>query len=205
MRTPPGIGQRRSMTRVAAAVRGLWPDHNPLRRSSDRAEAGIVAGLAVAFLLGAPLIALAVWQLAFATAFTTTDAEHAGWHPVPARLLGAAPPSYGYAVAVPARWQAPDGTVRTGRVPARPGTRSGATVTVWAGRSGRLARTPMSPFQAALQASVTAAMAVPCWAMFLLCTGVVGRRLLDARRLAAWDADWQAMDPRGPADANPGP
>jgi len=52
------------MTRVAGVVRGLWPDRNPLRRSSDRAEAGIIAGLAAAFLLGAPLIAVAVWQLA---------------------------------------------------------------------------------------------------------------------------------------------
>ncbi|HEX9359845.1 MAG TPA: hypothetical protein VF933_39310 [Streptosporangiaceae bacterium] len=48
-------------------------------------------------------------------------------------------------------------------------------------------------------------MAVPCWAMFLLGTGVVSRRLLDARRLAAWDADWEATDPRGPAGASPGP
>ncbi len=186
-------------------MRGLWPDHNPLRRSSDRAEAGIIAGLAVAFLLGAPLIAVAVWQLALGSTFTTTDAEHAGWHPVPARLLAGAPQSYGYDVTVPARWQAPDGTARTGRIPVRPGTRAGATVTVWAGRTGQLARTPASPFQAELQACVTAAMAVPCWAMFLLGAGVVSRRLLDGRRLAAWDAGWEAMDPRGPAGASPGP
>jgi hypothetical protein len=179
----------------------LWPDRNPLRRASDRAEAGIVAGLAVAFLLGAPLIALAVWQLAFSTAFTTTAAEQAGWHPVPARLLAAAPESYSYAVSAPARWQAPGGAMRTGRIPVSPGTRAGAIVTVWAG----LSRLPTSSFQAELQAYVTAAMAVPCWGMFLLFAGVLGRRLLDVRRLAAWDADWQAMDPRGPAGASPGP
>ena len=101
-------------------MRGLWPDRNPLRRSSDRAEAGIVAALAVAFLLGAPLIAIAVWQLAFSTAFTTADAEHAGWHPVPARLLATAPQSYGYAVTVPARWRAPGGAERSGRIPVVP-------------------------------------------------------------------------------------
>ena len=193
------------MMRAARAVRGLWPDHNPLRRGCDRAEAGIIAGLAVAFLAGGPLIALAVWQLAVATTFTTTDAEHAGWHPVPARLLADAPPSYGYDVTVPARWEAPGGARRTGRIPVRPGTRAGTTVTVWAGRTGLLARTPTSPFQETLQASVTAAMAVPCWGMVLLCAGLVSRRLLDARRLAAWDADWEAVDPRGPAGANPGP
>jgi hypothetical protein len=41
--------------------------------------------------------------------------------------------------------------------------------------------------------------------MFLLFAGVLGRRLLDVRRLAAWDADWRATDPRGPAGASPGP
>jgi hypothetical protein len=193
------------MTRVTGIVRGLWPDHNPLRRSSDRAEAGIIAGLALAFLLGAPLIAVAVWHLALGSAFTTTGAERGGWHPVAARLLASAPQSYDYDVIVPARWQAPDGTGRTGRIPVAPGTRVGARVTVWAGRTGQLIRTPASPFQAGLQACITAAMAVPCWAMVLLGTGVASRRLLDARRLAAWDAGWEAMDPRGPAGASPGP
>ena len=70
---------------------------------------------------------------------------------------------------------------------------------------GVLAHTPMSHLQAALQADATAALAVPCWGMFLLSAGIIGRRLLDVRRLAAWDDDWRAMDPRGPAGANPGP
>ena len=193
------------MTRVAAVVRGLWPDRNPLRRSSDRAEAGVVAGLALAFLLGAPLVAFTVWQLALATTFTTTDAVHAGWRPVPARLTACGPPVARLLATAPARWRAPGGAMVTGRVPVRPGTHAGATVTVWTGRAGRLAHTPASPFQAAFQAGVTAAMAVPCWGVVLLCAGLLSRRLLDARRLAAWDADWQAMDPRGPAGANPGP
>jgi len=190
--------------RFTSIVRGLWPDRNPLRRASDRAEAGLIAGLAVVFLLGGPVIAMAIWQLAFTTAFTTTEAEHAGWHAVPARLLATAPESYGYDVTVPARWRAPGGA-RSGRITVRPGTRAGTTVTVWAGPSGVLAHTPMSHLQAALQADATAALAVPCWGMFLLSAGIIGRRLLDVRRLAAWDDDWRAMDPRGPAGANPGP
>jgi len=193
------------MRRAVRVVRGLWPDHNPLRRASDRAEAAIIAGLAVAFLIGAPLIALAVWHLAVSTAFTTTQAQHAGLRPVPARVLADAPQSYSYGVLVPARWKAPDGAGRSGRIAVRPGTQAGATVTVWARPSGRLARTPMSTFESAFQADVTAAMAMPCWGIFLLCAGVLSRRLLDARRLAAWDADWLAMDRRGSTGANPGP
>jgi hypothetical protein len=193
------------MRQAGRVVRGLWPDHNPLRRASDRAEAGIIAALAVAFLLGAPLIALAVWQLVMTTSFTTTNAERAGWRPVPAQLVTSAPFSYGYDVAVAARWRAPDGAERRGRIGVRPGTRAGTLVTVWAGPTGRLTRRPMTRSQAAIQASCTAAITVPCWGILLVCTGVLSRCLLDARRLAAWDADWAAVDPRGPAGANPGP
>jgi hypothetical protein len=201
----PDTGQCQGMTRVATVVRGLWPDHNPLRRASDRAEAGIIAGLVVAFLAGAPLIALAVWHLAVSTAFTTTVAERAGWRPVPARLLAGAPQSYSYSVTVPVRWQAPGQPVRTGRISVPAGTRAGTTLTVWTARTGQLTHTPMSSFQAAFQADVTAAMAVPCWGILLLGAGFLSRRLLDARRLAAWDADWRTMGRRGPAGANPGP
>ena len=193
------------MREAGRVMRGLWPDHNPLRRASDRAEAGIVAGLCAAFVLGAPLIAVAVWQLAVATSFTSTDARHAGWRPVPARVLVSAPPSYSYDTAVTARWRAPGGSERTGQIQVRPGTRAGTLVTVWARRTGQLARTPLSPSQAAIQGTFTAAMAVPCWGMLLLCAGLASRRLLDGRRLAAWDADWEAVDPRGPAGASPGP
>jgi hypothetical protein len=186
-------------------LRGLRPDHNPLRRASDRAEAGMVAGLAAAFLLGAPLIALAVWQLAMATSFTTTNAERAGWRPVSAQLVTSAPFSYGFDVMVAARWRAPDGTEHRGRIRVPPGTRAGTLVTVWTGHTGLLTRGPLTPSQASIQATATAAITVPCWGLLLLCAGVLGRRLLDARRLAAWGADWAAADRRGPAGANPGP
>ena len=46
-------------TRAARAVRGLWPDRNPLRRTMDRVEAMVAGGLVVAFLAGAPLAAVA--------------------------------------------------------------------------------------------------------------------------------------------------
>jgi hypothetical protein len=193
------------MRRAGRVVRGLWPDHNPLRRTSDRAEAGILAALVTAFLLGTPLIALAAWHLAMTTSFTTTTAERAGWRPVPAQLVTSAPFSYGYDVMVPARWRTPDGAEHHGRIRVPPGTRAGTVVTVWAGQTGLLTRGPLTPSQTRIQATFSAVMAVPCWGVLLLCTGVLSRRLLDSRRLAAWDADWAAVDRRGPAGANPGP
>ena len=41
----------------------------------------MIAALAVAFLLGAPLIALVGWQLAMTTSFTTTSARARGLAP----------------------------------------------------------------------------------------------------------------------------
>jgi hypothetical protein len=41
--------------------------------------------------------------------------------------------------------------------------------------------------------------------MLLLCAGILSRRMLDARRLAAWGADWEVLDRQGQAGANPGP
>ncbi len=35
-------------------VRGLWPDHNPLRRRSDRIEAAVAALLLLGLLGGVP-------------------------------------------------------------------------------------------------------------------------------------------------------
>jgi hypothetical protein len=139
------------------------------------------------------------------TSFTTTNAEHAGWRPVPAQLMTSAPFSYSYDVAVAARWRAPDGAEHRGRIRVPPGTRAGTLVTVWAGHTGLLTRGPLTPAQARIQATFSAAMAVPFWGLLLLCAGVLGRRQLDVRRLAAWDTDWAAADPRGPAGASPGP
>ena len=45
-------------------LRGRWPDHNPLRRTSDRVEAAIVAAALILFLAGAPLLALFGWHWA---------------------------------------------------------------------------------------------------------------------------------------------
>lgn len=152
------------LTRMFRVARGLWPDHNPLRRPSDRAEAGIVAVLAAAFLIGAPPIALVVWQLTISTVFSTANAEHAGWRQVSAGLLTDAPQGDGtYHPSVPARWTAPDGAQRTGQVLAAPGARAGTSVTVWTSASGRHTGTPLSPFQAATQADLAAVAAVAFW------------------------------------------
>jgi hypothetical protein len=184
-------------------ARGLWPDRNPLRRPSDRAEAGMVAALIMTFLVGAPFIALLAWQLAVSATFTTVQARHAGWRQVPAVLLADAPATGYYAPSVPATWTAPDGARCTGTVYPDPDAQAGTTTPMWVNPAGRQMAWPLSPSQATSQADVIAGIVVPLWGMLLWAAGMLGRRLIDARRMAAWDADLRTAKLSGPASASP--
>ena len=113
--------------RAAGAVRGLWPDRNPLRRTIDRIEAVIASGLVVAFLAGAPLAAVVGGHAAYRSAARIAHTQQAAWHQAPAVLLATAPAALYRQdqVNAQARWTAPDGTGRTGTVLAPPGTKAG--------------------------------------------------------------------------------
>ena len=187
----------------ARMTRGLWPDRNPLRRPSDRAEAGLLAVLIMAFLVGAPFLALIAWRVTVSVTFTTVDAQHAGWRQVSAVLLADAPPSGYYAPAVRATWTAPDGVRRQGTVYPEPGARAGTVTPIWVTAAGRQMAWPMTPSQAGGQAGLIAGLVVPFWGMILCGAGLLGRHLIDGRRLAAWDAELRAAQLSGPAGGSP--
>jgi hypothetical protein len=77
--------------RAARAVRGLWPDRNPLRRTIDRVEAVVAGGLVAAFMAGAPLAAVAAGHAAYSIGSRTAHAQQAAWRQVSAVLLATAP------------------------------------------------------------------------------------------------------------------
>jgi hypothetical protein len=187
---------------VAAAwavrvVRGLWPDRNPLRRTIDRAEAVVVAGLAVAFLAGVPLAAVAAGHYAYDHASRTAAVQRAAWRQVPARLLTTVPTSgYGDQATVPGRWTAPDGRRRTGMVPAPADAAAGGTVMVWVDEAGRLTGPPLQPSLVPGQAMLAAIFAALVFAIIVVCAGLLAHTALDRRRLAAWDAQWRATGPQ---------
>jgi len=180
------------------AARGVWPDRNPLRRTLDRVEAAILAGLAVALLAGAPVAAVTAAHLAAAIGARTAQAQRS-WHQVPVVLLADIPGS-GYGRSGPvarARWAAAGGGARTGTVSAPPGARAGSTVPVWVDGSGQLTKAPpLRLSQVNEQAVLAAAAAVVALGYLLPCAGLLARGLLARRRLAAWDADWRATEPR---------
>ncbi|MGO8896168.1 MAG: hypothetical protein ACLP8X_15190 [Streptosporangiaceae bacterium] len=187
------------VVRAARAVRGLWPDRNPLRRTIDRVEAVVAGGLAAAFMAGAPLAAVAAGHAAYSIGSRTAYAQQAAWRQVPAVLLATAPAAgyRQYQVTVQAWWTAPDGTRHTGTVLAPPGTKAGCTVMVWADTAGRLTGgPPLQLSQVRGQAALVTMLTPLALGFILLCTGLMAHAVLGRRRLAAWDGDWQATEPQ---------
>ena len=183
------------------AINGLRPDHNPLRRPVDRLESVVVLTLAALFLVATPLIALGVGRWAWDEAAATARTEQASWHRVSAVvLLGVPRPRndpYGTAflTQVPVRWTAGDGSSRTGKVAAAAGVRTGAHVPVWTDPAGELTGPPPGRAQIAHQAALAGLLSVLGFSLLLSVTALVTRRILERRRMAAWDAEWRATGP----------
>jgi len=179
------------IARAARAVRGLWPDRNPLRRTVDRVEAMIVGGLAAVFLAGAPLTAVAAWHTAYSMGSRVARTQQAAWHQVPAVPLATVPASgYGqYEATVRARWTAPDGTRHTGTIAVPQGATAGRDA------AGRPTGPPLQFSKVRLQAALAALLAPTIVGFVLLYAGELAYGVLDRRRLAAWDADWRATGP----------
>ena len=198
-RDPPGKGVRGMKTTRLARTLGL--DGNPLRRRTDKIAACLAALLLVAFMIGAPLLSAAVVGWAARSGISAQQAARS-WRQVPAVLLRAA--SSPVAVRsglivytwVPARWTAPDGRMRTGRIPVTVDLAAGRTVPLWVDAAG----SPVSPppdHGAVVAGEVAAATAATCaLGIVLLCLALAGRWVLDRRRLASWAAAWITVGPQ---------
>lgn len=186
-------------SRFSRWLRGLWPDRNPLRRTSDRMEAAVVGWLAAALLVGAPLAALSAGRLSYDAGVSAQHAQQA-WRQIPAVLLidapDAAPDGPARAAGSLAYWTAPNGAQRVGRVPAPPDARAGTVLRVWVDASGRLAGSPVPRRQVELQAALAGLLAAAGLVLVLLGTAALARFVIARRRLAAWAAEWQATAPR---------
>ena len=80
-----------SPTWPASLARRIGLDANPLRRSTDRAEAWIRIALVLAFLVGTPLVAWGAGHWAGSVATTAVRSRLAGDHLVAATLLRGVP------------------------------------------------------------------------------------------------------------------
>lgn len=184
------------LVRAVRAVRRLWPDRNPLRRTIDRVEAAVGAGLAAAFLAGAPLAAIAAGHLTSSAGSRPAHAQQAARHQVQAVLLAPVSASKVHQNQVPARWVAPDGKQRTGHIPGPPGARAGATVMVWVDMAGRPTGPPLALRRMPDRPELIPVLAFFTVGVIVLCVGQLAYAVLDRRRLAAWEATWRTTEPQ---------
>jgi hypothetical protein len=187
--------------RLDRARRRLGLDRNELRRGVDRVQWALAGALLALFLTAAPATASAVADHVYASGVRTEHRESATRHQVDATILGAGrlPPAGPSGTAHPTvrlRWPAPDGTLRTGDVPARGTTATGARQRIWIDDSGAVTTRPRRHLQtisAAVYAATGAATAV---GSPLLVAYIVLRRRCDRCRWRLWDTDWASMDRR---------
>jgi hypothetical protein len=189
-----------SAGRPATVLRRLGLDRNPVRRSADRAEAWLRIGLLAVFLLAAPASAIGAGRWCAAVFTARAHAQAAAGYQVPATVVSRAPrdypapggPGYGWARA---RWTAPDGTARSGLVGAPWARGKGATVRIWTDSGGRLAEPPLGRDEITSRAVTFGALAPVLLGLLLLAVGGLVRRVLDQRRMEAWEAGWAAVEP----------
>lgn len=181
---------------LVAAARRLALDRNPMRRRVDRAEAWLTALTVLLLLVAAPI---AGTHLA---AQRQAD-QHARDRAVPTyrvtATVGPAPSGdsqmAGPATGRAARWTGPDGKPHSGSVVAPSSMRSGQTMTIWTDAHGHQRTRPRT--EAQVRADASAFGGFVAGGIVFGGLGVVwaGRRLLDRRRFADWDAQWAQIAP----------
>ena len=189
----------RSLARLA---RWLGFDRNPMRRGTDRVEAALRLVMILLMVLAVPAAAVVAGRWADHYGLHLAQVQRAANHQVTAVLLEDAPvtgvpdPYTNVPTAwVPARWQPPGQPPRTGQVLALAGARRGSTVRTWVDPSGAVTDPPLE--RRIVVGNVWIAVTATCllsW-MLLLAAGVLVRRVLDRRRLRAWEAEWRASGP----------
>jgi hypothetical protein len=190
-----------SVTFLGRYVRALSLDRNPLRRASDRAESVLAIALVLAFFLAAPLAVHASGNRFQAPAPRAASAFEPSRHKVSATVLTVLQYQQGVALGgvyelALVQWTAPDGRRRTGDLAVAAGEAVGARITLWTMNDGQLAGQPVSGSQARPVAILGAVAGGTALAVVLMAAGLLGRWLINRRRMAAWDEEWQATGPR---------
>ena len=193
---------RRPGESLARLARWLGFDRNPLRRGTDRVEGALRLVMIIVVVAVVPATAVAVGRWADHYVLHQAQARQAADHQVTAVLLRDAPatgtpdPYTSVPTAwVPARWQPPGQPLRTGEVLAVAGARKGSTVRTWIDPSGAVTDPPLDHrvIRGDILMAVTATLLVS--GLLLLGTAGLARRMLDRRRMRAWEAEWRASGP----------
>lgn len=190
-------------TRWTRYARWLALDRNPLRRPADRLEAALRLVILIVILAGVPLASIGVGRAVDHAGIRTARAEQAADHQVRAVLTQAAPahgspdPYSGEPITwVAARWVAADGTIHQGQVVAAAAAKKGSTVVLWTNSSGAATDPPESHGDIVSNVFIATTSTTLALIFVLAALQALGRRLLDRRRMKAWDAEWRTTGPR---------
>ncbi|MGW3814074.1 Rv1733c family protein [Streptomyces sp. NPDC005046] len=190
------------------AIIGLWRwRHNPLRRTTDLAEAWLALAALLFVLVGAPLVGAAVGASAQEALLRSVRDQREDRHQVAATVVkklsrGPLAPDPETSSArdtrsrVVADWTAPDGTRQHGTViAALKSPRPGDHFSIWTDLHGRIVGRPLDSATAATHAVLAGFGAA------VLSAGLVAaaRRLIVGhmirRRYARWDQAWDKAGP----------
>jgi len=198
----PSRANRRPARSLARMARWLGFDRNPLRRGTDRVEGALRLVMIIVVVAVVPATAVAVGRWTYHYVLHQAQAQQAVDHQVTAVLLRDAPatgtPDPYTSVQttwVPARWQPPGQPPRTGEVLAVAGARTGSTVRTWIDASGAVTDPPLDRrvIRGDVWMAVTATLLVS--GVLLMAAAGLARRMLDRRRLRAWEAEWRTSGP----------
>jgi len=158
-------------------------------RPVPRTETAVDGVLMATWMAASPLVAYAAGRWAQARFSRAAQAQRAALRQVPATLLQSAPfrgvKGAGVVRDTPARWRLPDGTLRTGSVPAPIGATAGSTVMVWVNQAGDPADPPMRQADIADRTELAQGSAAALFAVGLAMIGRQARHRLNRHRTAA--------------------
>ncbi|MEU6394663.1 hypothetical protein [Streptomyces sp. NPDC046939] len=191
------------MGRSRARTRRVWWwrwRHNPLRRGSDVAEGWVIL---ITWTVAGALGCLAGVATADAVEGSMVRAR-AERHAVTAVLTENAPKSevIGRSTDLSRVWASVSrrdakGAPHSGSARVQPGGAAGTRVTVWTDADAdRLLPEPVDPADARLSAALFGGPAGAGAVGAVLVAGHLGRRRLDRRRMAQWDAEWERTGPQ---------
>ena len=191
--------------REAMMKRGGWLaarlglDGNSLRRRSDRIAVYGTIGLLVMFLVATPILAITAGHWAYRWSISQQQ-DQRSWRQATAVLLQKAPvqpDSYDTGWSwTPARWTPPGGHVRRGVISAPAGMPAGSRVRIWLDSAGRWAGLPLARQIVGMRVTTAVMGTIIVLAAVLGAVASVGYWLLDRRRLAGWEADWNCVGPQ---------
>jgi hypothetical protein len=199
------VVEARDMARTGVSnpmLRRLGLDANPMRRTADRLQAWTTLALLALLVTLGPVLALSVGRDIYRGEAAVERTQRLERFRTDAVLTRDAPLVFtgGVATVVPkvwaeARWTAPDRSVHGGLIPVDAGTPAGTRLTLWTGANGEPVEAPLRHNQVTGRAAVAGALAGSAAIMLAGAARLVLGRLLDRRRLAAWQAEWSVVGP----------